>query len=520
MFPVRIDAVWLLFFITPGIAAAQTVEGTVRDASIGNGIAGVQVELTRNSTVFYQTVSDAIGGFRMEGLGPGEYALRYTSPDYVPSGSIPLVMSAGQALKLESRLLAWSGITGRVLDAEGRPAPGARVELRSNGVVLDGQSYQRTSWGDAGGGLLSDSPRQLVSRGQADGSGNFAVRVTPGRYRISVFPPERAASPPPARKSNGSRLAWGLSEPQLVSVPPLSGINGVELRLPIVPAFAVRGRIRKADGTPAAGALVLAEVESYQLQTQARPDGSFEFPSVPPGDWRLSAESSNGRALQRITVGGQDLDGVVLYLAEPLTLQVQVKVEGTRTSEYPRFGPVVLTPVDGFGQGAPSETPVRDTIVISELQGRYIASGGYPGRYRFSSTLQGGKGGYYLSAVIAGDADLLQRDAEIVSGQVLTLVYRKDSGVVRGKIDGCAAGAVLLMPSDPAQRGRGRSRVGMCNPNGTYAVSGVPPGGYLAVALAGNSAIPNEAVVALHGTSVTVGTGEQVALDLRCTLLP
>jgi hypothetical protein len=123
--------------------------------------------------------------------------------------------------------------------------------------------------------------------------------------------------------------------------------------------------------------------------------------------------------------------------------------------------------------------------------------------------------------MLSGDVDLMRGDGEITSGGELTVVYRANSDSVRGKVESCGAGTVLLVPGDPALRGRGWSRAGACDQAGNYEVNGVPPGEYAAVALAGNSPVPPiDDWMLQRAASVTVRAGDMASLDLKCTAYP
>lgn len=71
-----------LLILGAACAVAQTVEGSVFDASTGAGVAGVKVELLRGGTAFYEAATDGGGRFRFDDVREGDYAVRYRSPDY------------------------------------------------------------------------------------------------------------------------------------------------------------------------------------------------------------------------------------------------------------------------------------------------------------------------------------------------------------------------------------------------------------------------------------------------------
>ena len=129
----RMAKLLCLFTLHVACALAQTVEGSVFDAATGTGIGGVKVELLKGATPFYETATDGGGRFRMDNVREGDYAARYQSPDYWltagPSDYRVFHVAEGSPVKLEARLMPWSRISGRVVDARGNGVANARLEL-------------------------------------------------------------------------------------------------------------------------------------------------------------------------------------------------------------------------------------------------------------------------------------------------------------------------------------------------------------------------------------------------------
>jgi hypothetical protein len=89
----------------------------------------------------------------------------------------------------------------------------------------------------------------------------------------------------------------------------------IEIKLLAIAAHPVRGLVFDPYGTPAAKvALTLRQstVTSFLL-TQSKPDGTFEFPAVVDGEWRLSAEVESGgvklRVAQWMEMVGHGMEG-------------------------------------------------------------------------------------------------------------------------------------------------------------------------------------------------------------------
>jgi hypothetical protein len=128
-----------------------------------------------------------------------------------------------------------------------------------------------------------------------------------------------------------------------------------------------------------------------------------------------------------------------------------------------------------------------------------------------------------LDSVRAGGADLAVQEVEISSDVAISVAYKSDGGSVRGIVENCASGGVVLVPVDAALRRAGFSKSAPCDSTGHYEVRAVRPGDYYALALAGNGPVLalNEAPSLLDEASkVTVRSGETSSADLRAVTKP
>lgn len=146
----------------------------------------------------------------------------------------------------------------------------------------------------------------------------------------------------------------------------------------------------------------------------------------------------------------------------------------------------------------------------------------YPGTYRlFAADLPA----YYLDAVRLDEADLSGPEVELSSGAVsIVLLYKANGGTVRGTVEKCASGGVVLVPQHPAMR-PWFTHAARCDPNGRYEIRDVRPGDYYALASPADASspfwaprFPNE--ILNQATSITVRAGEASSADLRAIMLP
>ena len=141
--------------------------------------------------------------------------------------------------------MPWSRLSGSVLDARGNGVPNAQLELSGLGMVANGRTYLRTSWGGGGGAQLSDAPMAMTFMGHTDAHGRFEVQLMPGAYGLSAIPP-------PDLKPAGPAMAWmrtyypGTGSPEAATrivVLPGGEVADIELKLLAVPTHAVRGLV-------------------------------------------------------------------------------------------------------------------------------------------------------------------------------------------------------------------------------------------------------------------------------------
>ena len=516
-------------------AVAQTVEGSVFDAATGVGAGGVKVELLKGATAFYETTTDGGGRFRFDNVKEGDYAARYQSPDYWltagPSDYKVFHVAAESPVKLEARLMPWSRISGRVVNGRGNGVANAHLELTGAGMVVNGRTYLRTSWGGGGGGQLSQPPMEMTFMGNTGDHGKFEVQLMPGTYGLSVVAPPDLKPPEPEK--DGPVMAWkrtyypgvtladGASK--IVVLP--GEISDVELKLLAVPAHAVRGVLVYPDGTPAPKVPIALGEGPRSASVESKPDGTFEFPAVTEGEWRFLAETQRGsvklRAAEWIEVTRHDLENLKLRLVPPLTVRGTVVMEAPKDGPAPRAGPFILSLRGGRTRSPGDLGLIGGVMANPDAKGDFVIQDAYPGVYRLAPPMQPPPPPYYLDEVRVGNADLTMEEMEIASDAAIRAVYKTDGGSVSGRAENCASGGVVLVPSDPALRRPGFSKSGPCDSSGHYEVRAVRPGEYYAVALAGNGPVValDEALLN-QAVKVTVRAGEASSADLRTITRP
>jgi Carboxypeptidase regulatory-like domain len=497
---------WLVFFWV-ACAAAQSIQGTVVNTVTGNGVPGVKVELFWSGDPAYSATTDGQGHFRLEHVQAGAYTVEYTAPYFQWGGPFqrppePRLYraTAGNTVEIVAHMMPMGRLSGRVVDGAGEPVPKAVVEV-------------------VGPGMQMNFP--------ADGEGNFKFdRFTfPGAYTLSAVPP--SGFHPPARDPDDDRaLAWtrtwypGVTDAEgagKIVLAPGGVLDNIELKLRTAAAHAVRGMLLNPDGTPAPKVDVSLGGPKGLWKARSADDGSFEFAAVVDGEWRLIAEAQPSvlnaklRANQPVAVAGRGREGIKLQLHPPIPVTLRAVAETPENAPVPKFNPrpVMLVGAGSFmGQRA---------LARSNPDGTYNVDAVYPGAYDVGAPAPPG---YYLAEIRLGGAPVSGRTVDLAAGAVVSLVYRADGGTVRGTVENCSSGGVVLVPQDAAARGEEDIRRTECDDRGQYEFAAVRPGGYYILAQARDpsayfwtprwsNALMNQAV------SVSVRPNETVTLDLK-----
>jgi 5-hydroxyisourate hydrolase-like protein (transthyretin family) len=491
-------------------ARAQTVEGTIVNTATGRGIPGARVILVRAgeraSQPLYSVNADSEGRFRMENVKEGAYVPRYSAEHFFAANALPNgaefhVVAGGSPVRLEGRLAPNAQVTGRVVDGRGDPVPDARVDL----------TLSKAFW-----------------TAQTDSQGRFdldSAIAGPSDYRLSASPPVGWKAPNPDSDS-GQPRAWARTfypaalrreDAARLALMPGIDIRDLEIRLLAVDVHAVRGTLITAEGGQA-GKVPLSLWETgprrdASYKTESQPDGSFEFPAVAEGAWRLVSVSGSLRADQWIEIKGRDLDEGKIRLSPPFTLRGRMVFDVPKGVAAPR-GPAVLLLPQHAGLIVFGGPAIRDTAPYAD--GSFRFENVYAGDYLI---LPGEPPPlFYIDSVRLGDAVLEGEVTLSAASPEVVVVYKTNGGTVRGAVENCGTGRLLLMPQSGPVWG---FRAGACDGAGRFEMVGVRPGEYYALAIAGDQPVtPETARPYLAGTArVTVRAGEVTQADLKLSSL-
>lgn len=235
-----------------------TVEGRVVSASTGKLVPYVDV-VFRGRGVAVTATSGSDGRYSAE-LSPDRYTVRAIGDGVLGSGGEPLVVAGAEDLSFDLTVQELATISGQVVDEQGRPAAGARVEY---GPVTRAQKDHK-KFGD------------WAAIVEADSSGRFELRVIAGGdVHIDAYSDERRGHAYLRDVDHGGRR------------------EGVRIQLD--GGVLIAGIVLDPGGSPVAGATVQAYMRerdqhmTERHETTTDEHGRFAFDRMISGRLTLEA---------------------------------------------------------------------------------------------------------------------------------------------------------------------------------------------------------------------------------------
>lgn len=475
-----------------------SIVGRLVDTSTGepivDGVLVLREFTTREQRVVH---TDAAGEFRLVDLPAAAYSLHATALGYVGreygqrhpmESGVPLELAVGEnRADLVVPLPPSGTITGRVTTQDGQPLAYADVgALRPR---IDGNRRLLVPMG----------------RSQSNGTGEFRIAgLPPGHYYVAAIDPGDERTEDAAGGSQTAQTFFpGVSNAATAERVQLSfGGTRTDINFALVgaPTVTVRGQLVNPDGVELATASVTMSPESNDglglgvaNAVLARPDGSFEFANVPPGDYRLRA---NGRTSQpgpalfgsfELVVRDSDVGNAVVYLNPGARLFGQVDIADGATTLAPRWTELwVSAPLaDGeMGSGLTRSQLVEDgRFDLTTPEGHRVVR------------LEGLEAPWSLESVLYRGRNVIDIPFELQSGgepERVRLVLTDQASRLTGTVHDqhghpITDRAVIALPINPTFRHPGSRHVRLTYPDlsGRYDVSGLPAGVYLVAALSG-----------------------------------
>jgi hypothetical protein len=488
--------------------------GRVVAADTGSPIRRAMVSINSREGRFSRAVStNSEGRYELTGLPDGRYRLTVNKAGFVSleygqarpfETGKPIDLAPAQVLeRIDFSLPRGSVITGRITDEFGDPMTDVQVEA---------MRYQ-----------FVNGERQLVNAGRqatTDDIGAYRIfGLMPGDYII------RASARPvgPGRGSNDADDRTGypgtyypgvttITEAQVVTVALSQELSSIAFAMVPARLSRISGTVMSSEGRPLTGAIVVVRPRGAGARAaifnamasgggnQVRGDGTFQLVNVPPGDYTLDVQQrpQNLRNLQDglaqlefasipVSVAG-DIDNLVIVTTPGITVSGRVSYEGQNP---PRSTMQVMA------------TPPAGAPPIMAMAGRALGSGqvNQDGTFELRGIagpqfirVNGIPAGWALKTIEMNGADITDTAFDFpggnnVAGLVVTLTNRISelTGSVRDARGMPAGDYVLVVFPENAKLWTGQSRyiaTTRPNQNGTFSIKGLPPGRYLAAAVA------------------------------------
>jgi len=493
----------LLLFALAAAAAAQSpltpedpgeLSGLVLDATTSRPMRRVQVILTpaepESSPVAMITAED--GRFHFRDLPAERYSLTARKENYLPStaaetgfGRLPRVFTvfAGQSLEgIVIRLHPAGVITGEVTFADGEPAIGVPVLLFSEYFYRGRHGFRRLA------SSFTDDRGEYRIYGLPAGRYFAMAAYTPPSFGSGVVEQE-AQDIDGAQPVAGPVITYFRNTFKPLDAEPVPLRRGEQLpftdiTLARARAYALRGVVRRADGSVGGGTIRLRQPgpsAATELDAPAairvNPDSSFEISNVLPGQYSIVATSggSEGSLTGRlvVTVGESDVEELVVLMTpnQELTGEVlmpdedeEVDLSQVRVSLEPHSDAVSVSVATG--------TPFTLSYVSGEVYDLFVEN--LPP-------------GTYVEHVRMGGFEIQPSDFQPAGGAMPKLLVELSTeaaiiqGIVSDGFDKVALGATVVLIPDPPYGRVQEYQATTTNQFGQYAFQGVAPGGYTVV---------------------------------------
>jgi hypothetical protein len=519
------------------------LRGTVVAADSGNPIRRAQVRVTAQGAGSRLATTDAQGRFEVRDLPAGRFTISASKGGFVslqygqrrPSeAGTPIELGDAQVVeKLVVALPRGSVISGRITDEFGEPLANAIVSAMRYGFAAGG--------------------RRLLAAGQnardtTDDQGHFRLfGLSPGDYIVSASFRTGGEATDPAGENTGYAATYypgttNVTEAQRLQVNVGQEQVNVVFSLVATRLVRVSGVAVNSQGLPLDGGNVMLIPAGGRVPAQGAAaafaggidrNGQFRVPNVPPG--RYLAQARSGRrggannaatleaARQELTVGAQDLEGVVLVTAPG------ARIVGSVVSDRGSAAP--LRPQDvAIGTRAielDAAMPGPNPMVRATPDWTFEIANVFEPRIFRVSTPEG----WMLKAILLNGEDVTDVPIDIAPGQTLTgvqVLLTDRVTEVNGRLADARNAAVtdatvVIFPADDTKWTFQSRFIHGVRPDqdGRFTIRGLPPhDDYLAVAVQGledgQAGDPEFlASVRERATALSLKDGEARTLNLR-----
>jgi hypothetical protein len=430
----------------------------------------------------------------------------------------------GQAIEhIDVKLSRTGVVAGRIADEFGEPMAGVQVAIVRFQVINGGRR-----------------PIQVATRSTND-IGEFRLfGFPPGQYYLTATLPrfqmadDRANQPayaPTYYPGTGS-----IAEAQRLAIAAGQVVAGMNMTLLPVRGMRVTGTVVDSSGRPAShGSVTLGQptpaASPSFISGNLKPDGTFSLSNVTPGEYviRWFGQELGERALAQVTVGGADVDGIVLVAVKAATIAGRITIDRAATDTIKpsevRLAVGAVRPEDDYATASAGVPLINDdfTFQMKPWPGRLLITGGAV------------KAGWMAKAVRLNGADVTDTGLDVgvdgISGlQVeMTNIVSEVSGTVTDASGSPTRNAWVVVFTQDREKWRVNNRNVVAirpDPTNEYRARTLRPGAYYAVAVAVDALEPGEwsdpdvlERLRARAVAVEIGQGERKTVNLTLTPL-
>ena len=477
------------------------IRGRVVAADTGQPLRKAQVratapELRENR----MTSTDAEGRFELKELPAGRYNLTAGKGSYVQlqygqlrpfSPGKPLELRDGETIeKVDFALPRGGVVTGRVVDEYGEPVADVSVALNR---------YQ-----------------YVQGRRRLTPSGRIATTNDIGEYRLFGLPPGQYYLSATLRTGpmmdSDDRSGYAptyypgtpsAGEAQRISIGIGQTLNDMNVSLAPARTVRVSGTALDSSGKPLSGGAIIVTQASgggfmSTMGTQIKPDGSFSLTGVAPGEYTLRAQpmgpmggfgpatDANEFAVAHITVGSEDINGLLLAAARPVSVTGRI-ILPPGASFQPGTSRLIASPAETemMPFGPPGGGKINDdlTFEMKVPPGRSLV------RLLARTAGDWSTKSERLNGVDVTDTGIEIRPGEDITGLEIELTNQQSQ--ITGSVTNSRGQAVKDYSVVVFARDREKwtlpqtryIRQGQADQEGRFKVTGLPAGEYYAVAV-------------------------------------
>ena len=499
------------------------ISGQVLDNSSAP-ISGATINAIQNDILIGSATTDGSGDYTIYGLPSGSYVVTAAATDY-QTGTTGAIVVTGQTTTANFSLNSSPGtISGTVTSEESSsPILGALIQVSSGDTVI--YSAVTDSSGDYTITGVSPGSYTITSTAATHDTGIEGVVVLPSTVTTVDFSLDSSPgtiSGTVTRAATGSPISGALVEVNLGSIVISSAvtdsagnysITGVPPGSYIVNAYATNYQtatsgaivlanetttvnfslqskpgtisgnvISTASGLPISGALVqLSNDDAVIDSTVTDSSGNYSITGVAPGSYSVTATA---------TTYDTGITGAIVSSNQTTTVNFSLNASPGTIS-----GTVISAESLSAISGALVEVRLENTVVFSTLtsnSGDYSISGINPGSYivhAYATNYQTGTTG-----------------AIIVSNETTTVDFSLASspGTISGTVTSAATGSPISGALVEVSFGSIVIDSAVTDNSGSYSISGVPAGSYIADAYATNYQTGSTGAIVLPNETTTV----------------